>query len=162
MATILIFAVVIYFQGFRVDIPVKYQGQRGQVGSYPIKLFYTSNIPIILQTALVSNLYFLSQLLWRRFPTSIRKHIVFVAFLRPSPLIMPIHPYQLIRSMARSWWRHGTASLPCGRTCLLSLSTHKLGRSSLRPCTCCYIRDIHSICLRPFQQNLDPSIRPKR
>lgn len=71
LATVFIFAVVIYFQGFRVDIPVKYQGQRGQQGSYPIKLFYTSNIPIILQTALVSNLYFLSQLLWRRFPTSI-------------------------------------------------------------------------------------------
>jgi len=71
MATILIFAVVIYFQGFRVDIPVKYQGQRGQQGSYPIKLFYTSNIPIMLQTALVSNLYFLSQILWRRFPTNI-------------------------------------------------------------------------------------------
>jgi protein transport protein SEC61 subunit alpha len=71
LATIFIFAVVIYFQGFRVDIPVKYQGQRGQQGSYPIKLFYTSNIPIILQTALVSNLYFLSQLLWRRFPTNL-------------------------------------------------------------------------------------------
>jgi len=71
LATVLIFAVVIYFQGFRVDIPVKYQGQRGQQGSYPIKLFYTSNIPIILQTALVSNIYFLSQLLWRRFPTNI-------------------------------------------------------------------------------------------
>jgi len=71
LATVLIFAVVIYFQGFRVDIPVKYQGQRGQQGSYPIKLFYTSNIPIMLQTALVSNLYFLSQLLWRRFPTNI-------------------------------------------------------------------------------------------
>eukprot|EP00026_Physarum_polycephalum_P007886 Phypoly_transcript_07956.p1 GENE.Phypoly_transcript_07956~~Phypoly_transcript_07956.p1 ORF type:complete len:472 (+),score=64.66 Phypoly_transcript_07956:119-1534(+) len=71
LATVFIFAVVIYFQGFRVDIPVKYQGQRGQQGSYPIKLFYTSNIPIILQTALVSNLYFLSQLLWRRFPTNL-------------------------------------------------------------------------------------------
>jgi len=35
---------------------------------HPIKLFYTSNIPIILQTAMVSNLYFLSQLLWKRFP----------------------------------------------------------------------------------------------
>jgi protein transport protein SEC61 subunit alpha len=42
---------------------------RGNVGgSYPIKLFYTSNIPIILQTALVSNFYFFSQLLFRRFP----------------------------------------------------------------------------------------------
>jgi len=67
LATVLVFCVVIYFQGFRVDLPVKYQKQRGAPGSYPIKLFYTSNIPIILQTALVSNLYFFSQLLYRRF-----------------------------------------------------------------------------------------------
>jgi len=36
-------------------------------GSYPIKLFYTSNIPIILQSALVSNLYFISQMLDSKF-----------------------------------------------------------------------------------------------
>jgi len=71
LATVLVFAVVIYFQGFRVDLPVKNQRQRGAVGSYPIKLFYTSNMPIILQTALVSNVYFLSQLLYKRFPTNI-------------------------------------------------------------------------------------------
>jgi len=71
MATALVFVVVIYFQGFRVDLPVKYQKQRGQPGSYPIKLFYTSNIPIMLQTALVSNLYFLSQLLYKRFSDNI-------------------------------------------------------------------------------------------
>mmetsp|Transcript_36839 Transcript_36839/g.95066 ORF Transcript_36839/g.95066 Transcript_36839/m.95066 type:complete len:474 (-) Transcript_36839:226-1647(-) len=69
-ATVLVFFVVIYFQGFRVDLPVKYQKMRGQQGSYPIKLFYTSNIPIILQTALVSNLYFFSQLLYRRFKSN--------------------------------------------------------------------------------------------
>jgi len=71
LATVLVFVVVIYFQGFRVDLPVKYAKYRGQQGSYPIKLFYTSNIPIILQTALVSNLYFFSQLLFKRFPTNI-------------------------------------------------------------------------------------------
>jgi len=70
LSTILVFLVVIYFQGFRVDLPVKYQKQRGQQGSYPIKLFYTSNIPIILQTALVSNLYFFSQLLYKRYSTN--------------------------------------------------------------------------------------------
>mmetsp|Transcript_36841 Transcript_36841/g.95075 ORF Transcript_36841/g.95075 Transcript_36841/m.95075 type:complete len:474 (-) Transcript_36841:182-1603(-) len=69
-ATVLVFFVVIYFQGFRVDLAVKYQKIRGQMGSYPIKLFYTSNIPIILQTALVSNLYFFSQLLYRRFKSN--------------------------------------------------------------------------------------------
>jgi len=67
LATALVFVVVIYFQGFRVDLPVKSSKMRGGQGTYPIKLFYTSNIPIILQTALVSNLYFFSQLLYRRF-----------------------------------------------------------------------------------------------
>merc|ERR1712157_563801 len=71
MATVLIFVVVIYFQGWRVDLPVKYQKYRGQQGNYPIKLFYTSNMPIILQTALVSNLYFVSQLLYNRAPTNV-------------------------------------------------------------------------------------------
>merc|ERR1719326_2102549 len=70
LATVLVFFVVIYFQGFRVDLPVPYQRVRGQQGSSPIKLFYTSNIPIILQTALVSNLYFFSQLLYKRFKSN--------------------------------------------------------------------------------------------
>ena len=56
--------------GFRVDLAVKYQKIRGQQGSYPIKLFYTSNIPIILQTALTSNVHFLSQLLYRRWKSN--------------------------------------------------------------------------------------------
>jgi len=71
LATVLVFCIVIYFQGFRVDLPVKYQKQRGAPGSYPIKLFYTSNMPIILQSALISNLYFFSQLLYKRFPTNL-------------------------------------------------------------------------------------------
>merc|ERR1712031_21728 len=70
LATVLVFFIVIYFQGFKVDLGVKYQKVRGQQGSYPIKLFYTSNIPIILETALVSNLYFFSQLLYRRFKSN--------------------------------------------------------------------------------------------
>lgn len=71
LATVFVFIIVIYFQGFRVDLAVKHQKYRGQSGSYPIKLFYTSNTPIILQTALVSNLYFFSQLLYKRFPGNI-------------------------------------------------------------------------------------------
>lgn len=61
LATVLIFLIVIYFQGFRVVLPVRSKNARGQQGSYPIKLFYTSNMPIILQSALVSNIYFISQ-----------------------------------------------------------------------------------------------------
>ena len=54
-------------QGFRVDLPVLSKQRRGHKSSYPIKLFYTSNMPIILQSALVSNLYFISQLLFKRY-----------------------------------------------------------------------------------------------
>ena len=36
--------------GWRVDLPIRYAKYRGQQGKYPIKLFYTSNMPIILQT----------------------------------------------------------------------------------------------------------------
>lgn len=61
LATVFVFLIVIYFQGFRVVLPVRSKNARGQQGSYPIKLFYTSNMPIILQSALVSNLYFISQ-----------------------------------------------------------------------------------------------------
>ena len=50
-------------QGFRVDLPIKSARYRGQYNTYPIKLFYTSNIPIILQSALVSNLYVISQVI---------------------------------------------------------------------------------------------------
>lgn len=64
MATILVFLVVIYFQGFRVDIPVQSTKARG-VFNYPIRLFYTSNMPIMLQTTVVSQLYSISQLLSR-------------------------------------------------------------------------------------------------
>ncbi|XP_064399121.1 protein transport protein Sec61 subunit alpha [Halichondria panicea] len=71
MATIFVFAVVIYFQGFRVDLPVKSAKYRGQYSTYPIKLFYTSNIPIILQSALISNLYFISQMLASKFAGNI-------------------------------------------------------------------------------------------
>jgi protein transport protein SEC61 subunit alpha len=67
LATVLVFLIVIYFQGFRVVLPVRSKNARGQQGSYPIKLFYTSNMPIILQSALVSNLYFISQLLYRKY-----------------------------------------------------------------------------------------------
>ncbi|KAK1363030.1 SecY protein transport family protein [Heracleum sosnowskyi] len=67
LATVFIFLIVIYFQGFRVLLPVRSKNARGQQGSYPIKLFYTSNMPIILQSALVSNIYFISQLLYRKY-----------------------------------------------------------------------------------------------
>ena len=70
IATVAVFAVVIYLQGFRIEIPVKSNRFRGQRGSYPVKLFYTSNMPIMLESALTSNVFIISQMLANRFPSN--------------------------------------------------------------------------------------------
>ena len=67
LSTIFILFVVMFFHGFKHDIEISSRKHRGYTTVYPIKLFYTSNIPIILQAALISNLYFISQILYRRF-----------------------------------------------------------------------------------------------
>lgn len=69
LATIFVFLVVNYFQGFQVNIAIHNKQVRGHSESYPIKLFYTSNMPIILQSTLLSNLFFVSRLLYKRFPS---------------------------------------------------------------------------------------------
>merc|ERR1712137_1074800 len=66
LATIAVFSAVIYLQGFRVEIPVKSSRQRGMRGSYPVRLFYTSNMPIMLQSALSSNVFLVSQMLYNK------------------------------------------------------------------------------------------------
>jgi protein transport protein SEC61 subunit alpha len=67
LSTIFIFFIVIYFQGFKIDLKLCHQQVKGATQSYPIKLFYLSSTPIILQTALVSNLHFFSSILYRKF-----------------------------------------------------------------------------------------------
>lgn len=71
LATVLIFLIVIYFQGWKVDLPVTHAKNRGQAGKYPIKLFYTSNMPVILQTALTTNLYNVSRMLFNRYSANV-------------------------------------------------------------------------------------------
>jgi protein transport protein SEC61 subunit alpha len=61
------FFLVIYLQGFRVELKLVHKKYRGYEDKYPIKLFYTSNMSVIFQSALVSNLYYISQILYRRF-----------------------------------------------------------------------------------------------
>ena len=78
-----------YLQGFRVDLPVRSKQRRGHQQNYPIKLFYTSNMPIILQSALVSNLYFISQLLYKRYGGNI-----LVQLLGKWQVCLPLSPHE--------------------------------------------------------------------
>lgn len=63
ITTIIIFIIVVWFEGTRVEIPLAYRGYRGFKGKYPMKLLYVSNIPVILVNALYANLLFFGQLL---------------------------------------------------------------------------------------------------
>ncbi|KAI9457540.1 SecY subunit domain-containing protein [Boletus coccyginus] len=95
IATAVVFAVVIYLQGFRIEIPVKSNRFRGQRGTYPVKLFYTSNMPIMLQSALTSNVFIISQMLASRFPSNFLVKLIGVwepAEDSPQlPFLDPIH-----------------------------------------------------------------------
>jgi protein transport protein SEC61 subunit alpha len=64
VATIVVFLVIIYLQGVRVELPMSYAGYKGFRSRYPIKLMYVSNLPVIFASALFANVYFFSQLLW--------------------------------------------------------------------------------------------------
>ena len=63
ITTVLIFLIVVWFEGTRVEIPLQYQGYRGFKGKYPMKLLYVSNIPVILVNALYANLLFFGQII---------------------------------------------------------------------------------------------------
>jgi len=67
LTTIIVFLVVIYAEGVRVEMPMSYAGYRGFRSRYPIKLFYVSNLPVIFASALFANIYFISQLVWSNY-----------------------------------------------------------------------------------------------
>uniref|UniRef100_A0A8B9XH69 SEC61 translocon subunit alpha 1 n=1 Tax=Bos mutus grunniens TaxID=30521 RepID=A0A8B9XH69_BOSMU len=111
IATIFVFAVVIYFQGFRVDLPIKSARYRGQYNTYPIKLFYTSNIPIILQSALVSNLYVISQMLSARFSGNLLVSLLGTWSVSAAAR-EPVRGRTRGEAVAGPCWRRGPCSRP--------------------------------------------------
>ncbi|MFX0182572.1 MAG: preprotein translocase subunit SecY [Candidatus Hodarchaeota archaeon] len=63
-ATIVVFIIVIYFESMRIEIPISYAQYKGIRSTYPIKLLYVSNIPVILTSAVFADIYFIAQLVW--------------------------------------------------------------------------------------------------
>jgi preprotein translocase subunit SecY len=58
-STIIVFAAVVYMQAMRVEIPLTMGNVRGFGQKWPLKFLYTSNMPVILIAALVSNVQIL-------------------------------------------------------------------------------------------------------
>ncbi|PPQ80856.1 LOW QUALITY PROTEIN: hypothetical protein CVT25_001870 [Psilocybe cyanescens] len=63
VSTVVIFAVVIYLRGFRIDIPVKKIDPEDNGGTYPINLFYMRTMLIMPQSALTNNVFIVSQMI---------------------------------------------------------------------------------------------------
>ena len=59
-----------------MEIPVKSVKFRGQRGTYPIKLFYTSNMPLMLQSTLTSNIFLVSQMIFNRYPDNLLVQLI--------------------------------------------------------------------------------------
>ena len=66
----LIFGSCCFIQGWKINIPVKMMRARGQQTNYPIKFLYTGNMPIVLYSAFISNVYFMSKMLTNSSPHS--------------------------------------------------------------------------------------------
>jgi preprotein translocase subunit SecY len=64
IATIAAFLIIIYLNGYRIELPMSYAGYKGFRSKYPIKLLYVSNLPVIFASALFANFYFFGQLIW--------------------------------------------------------------------------------------------------
>jgi protein transport protein SEC61 subunit alpha len=67
IVTSLVLLALVYTQGIHVDIPIVSTKYRGFTAVYPIKLLYTSNIPVILASALLANAVFMGQMLWANY-----------------------------------------------------------------------------------------------
>jgi preprotein translocase SecY subunit len=59
--------VIVYVEGMRIEIPITSTKYRGFAGVYPIKLLYVSNIPVILFSALTSNIQFFGAYVWKAY-----------------------------------------------------------------------------------------------
>ncbi|WEL23939.1 preprotein translocase subunit SecY [Candidatus Nanohalovita haloferacivicina] len=55
LSTIAVFSAVVYLQSMRVEIPLTFGNVRGFGQKWPLKFLYTSNMPVILIAALISN-----------------------------------------------------------------------------------------------------------
>jgi len=70
ITTVIVFVLVIYMEGIRVELPISHANYRGFRGKYPIKLLYVSNLPVIFASALFANILIFAQLLQSQFPNN--------------------------------------------------------------------------------------------
>jgi preprotein translocase subunit SecY len=83
--TVTVILILVYIEGIHVDVPIVSTKYRGFTAVYPIKLLYTSVIPVILTSALVANAVFMGQMLWANYnPTNTSPVFNYIAQFDPN------------------------------------------------------------------------------
>jgi protein transport protein SEC61 subunit alpha len=84
--TVAIILILVYIEGIHVDVPIVSTKYRGFTAVYPIKLLYTSVIPVILASALLANAIFMGQMLWSNYnPNNQNPAFNWIAQFDPNP-----------------------------------------------------------------------------
>ena len=62
VSTVLVFAISVFGQAMKVEVPLSFGKVRGYGMKWPLNFFYTSNIPVILVAALMANINLMARL----------------------------------------------------------------------------------------------------
>ncbi|HEC81309.1 MAG TPA: preprotein translocase subunit SecY [Thermoplasmatales archaeon] len=98
IGTLTIFFFVAYAESTRIELPLAHGGARGARGRYPIRLIYSSNIPVILMSALLANVNMFA-LLFYTHPTMKK-----LPLLGHNPLIGVYPPGSSHPTMGGAWY----------------------------------------------------------
>jgi len=95
--TVLVFVIAVYGQSMKVEIPLSFGMVRGHGVRWPLSFFYTSNIPVILVSALIANFQLLGSFLDNR---GLPLLGTFNSFGQPSSgFIYWVQPINLVRTI---------------------------------------------------------------
>jgi preprotein translocase subunit SecY len=80
ISTCLVFAIAVYTQAMKIEIPLSFGRVRGQGIRWPLSFIYTSNIPVILVAALLANVQLWTGLLenWGKAPAFLGNLVLWV------------------------------------------------------------------------------------
>ena len=95
--TVLVFVIAVYGQSMKVEIPLSFGMVRGHGVRWPLSFFYTSNMPVILVSALIANFQLLGSFLDNR---GLPLLGTFNSFGQPSSgFICWVQPINLVRTI---------------------------------------------------------------
>ncbi|WP_255168094.1 preprotein translocase subunit SecY [Natrononativus amylolyticus] len=111
LTTVLIFAIVVYAESVRVEIPLSHARVKGARGRFPVKLIYASVLPMILVRAVQANIQFMGTILasqWENMPDWLGVYVdgqpVSGFFYYTAPIYSPEDWMWWTGAVTQDWW----------------------------------------------------------